>query len=59
MIGRAGFIGIVLTNSVPVMAAPGSRGQIISNAPFSYGVPVKTASTWCWTWLSARPLVAG
>jgi LDH2 family malate/lactate/ureidoglycolate dehydrogenase len=31
----------VLTNSVPVMAAPGSRGQIISNAPFSYGVPVK------------------
>jgi LDH2 family malate/lactate/ureidoglycolate dehydrogenase len=41
MIAEAGYIGIVLTNSVPVMAAPGSRGQIISNAPFSYGVPVK------------------
>jgi LDH2 family malate/lactate/ureidoglycolate dehydrogenase len=44
MIAEAGYIGIVLTNSVPVMAAPGGRGQIISNAPFSYGVPVKNGN---------------
>lgn len=39
MCAEAGLIGIVLTNSEPVMSAPGSRGSVISNSPFSYGVP--------------------
>jgi LDH2 family malate/lactate/ureidoglycolate dehydrogenase len=39
MCAEAGLIGIVLTNSVPVMSAPGSRGAVISNSPFAYGVP--------------------
>jgi LDH2 family malate/lactate/ureidoglycolate dehydrogenase len=39
MAAAAGQIAIVLTNSVPVMAAPGSRGAVVSNSPFSYGVP--------------------
>ena len=39
MLAQAGLIGIVFTNSVPVMAAPGSRSSILTNAPFSYGIP--------------------
>jgi ureidoglycolate dehydrogenase (NAD+) len=41
MAAQAGQIAIVLTNSVPVLAAPGSRGAVVSNSPFSYGIPVQ------------------
>jgi LDH2 family malate/lactate/ureidoglycolate dehydrogenase len=39
MCAEAGLIGIVTTNAVPGMAAPGSRGAVVSTAPLSYGVP--------------------
>lgn len=39
---EAGLIGFVTTNAVPVMAAPGARGRIVSNAPVAYAVPVSS-----------------
>jgi LDH2 family malate/lactate/ureidoglycolate dehydrogenase len=38
-IAEAGLVGLVLSNSAPVMAAPGARGPVISNSPISYGFP--------------------
>lgn len=39
MCAEAGLIGIVLTNSVPCMSAPGARRAVIGNSPFAFGVP--------------------
>ena len=39
MCAEAGVIGVMMTNTVPVMAAPGSRGAVIGNAPLAYGIP--------------------
>lgn len=41
MCAEAGLIGIVLSNSVPMMTAPGSRAAVIGNCAFSYGVPAR------------------
>lgn len=39
MCADAGLIGLVISNSVPVMSAPGSRHSVISNTPISYAIP--------------------
>ena len=36
---EAGMIGIVMSNSVPVMGAPGAAGKVISNSPVAYAIP--------------------
>ena len=36
---EAGFIGLSTSNASPIMAAAGSRGKVISNAPIAYAVP--------------------
>lgn len=39
MCAEAGLIGVAMTNSVPVMGAPGARGAVISNSPVAYAIP--------------------
>jgi LDH2 family malate/lactate/ureidoglycolate dehydrogenase len=41
MCAEAGLIGLVLSNSVPFMAAPGSRRPVIGNCACSYGIPAR------------------
>lgn len=35
----AGYIGLATSNASPIMAVPGSRHKVISNAPLAYAVP--------------------
>lgn len=37
-----GFIALVMSNTVPNMAAPGGKGAIIGNSPISYAIPAGT-----------------
>ncbi len=39
---EAGFIGLATSNASPIMAAAGSKGRVISNAPLAYAVPTGT-----------------
>jgi ureidoglycolate dehydrogenase (NAD+) len=39
MCAETGLIGLVMTNTPPVMSAPGSRRAVIGNAPVAYGIP--------------------
>lgn len=36
---EAGFIGLATSNASPIMAAAGSRGRVLGNAPLAYAVP--------------------
>jgi LDH2 family malate/lactate/ureidoglycolate dehydrogenase len=36
---EAGYIGLATSNASPIMAAAGSRGKVISNAPLAYAIP--------------------
>lgn len=39
MCAEAGYIGIVLTNTPPVMKVTGARGRVLGNGPTAYGFP--------------------
>ena len=43
MCAEAGRIGLILSNTAPVMAAAGSRGRVIGNSPLAFGAPRGTA----------------
>jgi ureidoglycolate dehydrogenase (NAD+) len=40
---KEGLIGIAMSNDIPSVAAPGSRGPVLGSNPFSYAIPVKDA----------------
>lgn len=40
MAAREGLIGLAMSNDIPSVAAPGSRGAVLGSNPFSYAIPV-------------------
>jgi LDH2 family malate/lactate/ureidoglycolate dehydrogenase len=39
MCAEAGRIGLILSNTAPIMAVTGSRGRVIGNSPLAFGAP--------------------
>ena len=44
MCAKENMIGIVMSNSNPVMSIPGTKGRIIGNNPFAYAIPAGKAN---------------